>query len=124
MDYNDPCLRPKILHNHCFQFLLGIAVVPREIEDNGYAKFWGLNKLHYSLCENEELSRFSIIMFEEYSSETQGRSVGSGITEAKVSKNERENPWDATPNEPTYWSFNKGYCSIPFDYLIYRFSQG
>ena len=28
-----------ILHNHCFQFLLGIAVVPREIEDNGYALF-------------------------------------------------------------------------------------
>ena len=26
----------NILHNHCFQFLLGITVVPREIEDNGY----------------------------------------------------------------------------------------
>ena len=31
---------PKSLHNHCVQFLLGITVVPREIEDNGYAKFW------------------------------------------------------------------------------------
>ena len=28
---------PQILHNHCFQFLLGITVVRREIEDNGYA---------------------------------------------------------------------------------------
>ena len=31
---------PQILHNCCFQFLLGITVVPREIEDNGYAEFW------------------------------------------------------------------------------------
>ena len=28
----------KMLHKHCFQFLLGITVVQREIEDNGYAK--------------------------------------------------------------------------------------
>ena len=27
--------------NHCFQFLLGITVVPREIQDNSYAKFFG-----------------------------------------------------------------------------------
>ena len=63
-------------------------------------KFWGLKKVHHGLCENEELSRFSIIMFEEYSSETQGRSVGSGITEAKVFKNGRTSPCDATLNEP------------------------
>ena len=43
---------PKILHNDCFQSLLGITVVPREIEDNGYAKFWGVIKVHYGLCEN------------------------------------------------------------------------
>ena len=100
IDYNDHCLRPKILHNHCFQFLLGVAVVPREIEDNGYAKFWRLNKVHYGLCENGELWRFSIIMFEEYSSETQGRSVGSGKPEAKVFKSGRKSPWNATLNEP------------------------
>ena len=29
---------PKILHDHCFQFLLGITVIPREIEENNYAK--------------------------------------------------------------------------------------
>ena len=28
---------PQVLHNHSFQFLLGITVVRREIEDNGYA---------------------------------------------------------------------------------------
>lgn len=28
---------PKILHDHCFQFLLGIKAVQTEIEDNGYA---------------------------------------------------------------------------------------
>ena len=26
------------------------TVVPREIEDNGFAKFWGVNKVHYGLC--------------------------------------------------------------------------
>ena len=45
------------LHNHCFQFLLGITVVPREIEDNGYiSQIWGINKvvwrilLSYGAC--------------------------------------------------------------------------
>ena len=31
----------KTFHNLSFQFLLGISVVPRENEDNGYAKFGG-----------------------------------------------------------------------------------
>lgn len=30
----------------------GITVVPREIEDTGYAKFWAVNKVHYGLCAN------------------------------------------------------------------------
>ena len=53
IDHNASCC-----HNHCFQFLLDITVVPREIQDNGYAKFgrgaggW-VNKVHYcGLCEN------------------------------------------------------------------------
>ena len=29
-----------ILHNHCFQFPQGITVVPREIEDSDYVKFF------------------------------------------------------------------------------------
>ena len=56
-DHNAPCLPPKILHNHCCQFLLGITVVPREIEDNGYAKFWEVNKVHYGLCKIGEYGR-------------------------------------------------------------------
>ena len=32
---------PKILHKHCFQFLLGVKTAPRETENNAYAKFWG-----------------------------------------------------------------------------------
>ena len=43
--------RLRILHNQCFQILQGITVVPREIENNGYEKFWGVNKVHYGLCE-------------------------------------------------------------------------
>ena len=36
IDHNAPCLPSKILHNHRFQYLLSITVVPREIEENGY----------------------------------------------------------------------------------------
>ena len=32
---------PQILHKHCFQFLLGIKMAPRETENNAYAKFRG-----------------------------------------------------------------------------------
>ena len=32
---------PKILHNHCLQFLFGVKMAPRETESNAYAKFWG-----------------------------------------------------------------------------------
>ena len=32
---------PKILRKHCFQFLLGLFQLPRETEDNAYAKFGG-----------------------------------------------------------------------------------
>ena len=35
-----PPPQKKKLHR-CFQLLLAIKVVPREIEDNGYAKLWG-----------------------------------------------------------------------------------
>ena len=38
-----PLFAPKILHNLCFSFLLGITAVPREIENNAYAKFRGAN---------------------------------------------------------------------------------
>ena len=36
IDHNAPSIPPKRLHDHCSQFLLGITVVPREIQDNGY----------------------------------------------------------------------------------------
>ena len=51
-NHNSPCLPLIILHNHCFHFCLGVAVVPKEIQDNGYAIFfreggWGVNKVPY-----------------------------------------------------------------------------
>ena len=33
--------RPKVLHKHCLQFLLGVKMAPRETENNAYVKFWG-----------------------------------------------------------------------------------
>ena len=52
---------------HCSQFLLGITVAPREIEDNGYAFFFcmggggvgGVDKVYYGLCENREFPKQS-----------------------------------------------------------------
>ena len=43
---------PPNLHNNCFQFLQGVTVAPRKIEDGAYAKFWGVNKVQYGLGEN------------------------------------------------------------------------
>ena len=39
--HNALCCHPKILHKHCFQFLIGVKMAPRETEDNAYANFWG-----------------------------------------------------------------------------------
>ena len=39
----------KMFHKHCFQFLLGVKMAPRETENNAYAKFGETNKEHYSM---------------------------------------------------------------------------
>ena len=31
------CLSAQILHKHCFQFVLGLTMVPRENKNNAYA---------------------------------------------------------------------------------------
>ena len=48
--------RPSLftIHNHCFQYLLGITVVPGQIEDEGYAELLGVNNVHLGLYENGE----------------------------------------------------------------------
>ena len=70
--HNRLCLPPKILHTHCFKFLLGRLYVSREIRNKAYAKFWGqtecimgnvkANRVYYGQCENGEygnLAEFS-----------------------------------------------------------------
>ena len=54
ISHNAANLPPTILHNLCFSFLLGIKAVPRENENNAYAKFWGANKLHCGRCASGE----------------------------------------------------------------------
>ena len=50
------------MHCHCFLFLLGITVVPSEIEDSDYANVWGRGggggaaALFYGLCEIGEFT--------------------------------------------------------------------
>ena len=48
--FPSPTLPKKKLHNLCFSVLLGITAVPREIENNACAKFWGANKVDYGRC--------------------------------------------------------------------------
>ena len=52
ISHNARYLTPKILHNLCFSFLLGLQ--PREIENNAYAKFWG--QIRCSMGNVEEMS--------------------------------------------------------------------
>ena len=40
----------KILHKHCLQFLLGVKMVPRETENNAYAKFGGCQTKSIMVC--------------------------------------------------------------------------
>ena len=42
--HNTLCLSPQILHTLCFQFLLGLTMVPRENKNNAYVKFGGQTK--------------------------------------------------------------------------------
>jgi len=50
-----PPQKKKNLHDLCYPFRpQGINVVPRETEDNAYAKFWGANKVYYGACGNDE----------------------------------------------------------------------
>ena len=39
--HNTLRLSPQILHKHCFQFLLGLTMVPIENKNNAYVKFGG-----------------------------------------------------------------------------------
>ena len=50
--HNILCLSPQILHKHCFQFLLGHTMVPRENKNNAYANFGGTNKEYYGIFQS------------------------------------------------------------------------
>ena len=69
--HNTLCLSPQILHKHCFQFLLGLTVVPRENKNNAYAKLGGRRKksimvfseLAYDETEKNNCSIIFQVMF-------------------------------------------------------------
>ena len=56
--HNTLCLSSKILHKHCFYFLLGLTIVSRENKNNAYAKFWRTNKEYYGIFESDLLAIF------------------------------------------------------------------
>ena len=37
-----------------------ITVIPGKIEDSGYSQFFGVNKVHYGLCENGEFTHLCL----------------------------------------------------------------
>ena len=43
---------PKFLRKGCFQFPLGLTIVPRENKNDAYAKFWATNKEYYGIFRN------------------------------------------------------------------------
>ena len=55
IDHSAPCSQSNILHNHCFQFLMGISAVPREIEEIWEGGWGEANKVHYGLCGNGKM---------------------------------------------------------------------
>ena len=58
--HNTLCLSPQILHKHCFQFLLGFTMVPRENKNNAYAKFRGTDKEYYGIFRTGLLVQWAI----------------------------------------------------------------
>ena len=59
--HNAVYFQPRIFHNLCFSFLLGITAVPREIENNAYAKFCGANKAQYGSSASGALNENGLI---------------------------------------------------------------
>ena len=54
IDHNAPCLPPKILHNHCFQFFWVSQRNRRQWLCKIRAGERGVNGVHYGLCETSE----------------------------------------------------------------------
>ena len=57
---------PKIVHKHCFQFLLGVKMAPRETENNSYAKFGGYKQraLWYVMVFSAVVNTASVIVMQ------------------------------------------------------------
>ena len=62
ISHNASFLPPKILHKHCYQFLLGRLLYPGEIKNKGYAKYWGANKVDYGRCASGVFGLFSLYL--------------------------------------------------------------
>ena len=57
---------PKILLKHCLQFLLGVKMAQREMENNAYAKFWGDEKriiVCYGIFQSGQFSFTPAVFF-------------------------------------------------------------
>ena len=57
--HNTFCCSSKILHKHCFQFLLG-RFLPREIENKAYSKFLKDDKEYYGIFFKRRISHLHI----------------------------------------------------------------
>lgn len=53
--HNNLCPSPQTPQKHCLQFLLGLAIVPRENKNNAYVKFGGTNQEYYGIFQSGPL---------------------------------------------------------------------
>ena len=62
----------QILHTHCFCFLLGPLLVPREIGNNAYRKFAGTNKEYFGILRSFLLcnTSYNVSLFSNHSPHT------------------------------------------------------
>ena len=115
-----PCLPPpppNIFHNHCLQFLLGITVVPRKINDNAG---WGVRCIMVCQVPPQRLSRPSrSMLFVDVSETTAGRNTNR-------SDHVTWNAWAARKNEAWGQGNNmvivNSYTSINWVWIVPRTS--
>ena len=55
IDHNAPCLPVEFYVTIVSYFSKVLLQSSQKIHYNGYAKFWGINEVHYGLCKNSEL---------------------------------------------------------------------
>ena len=63
--HNNLCLPPTFC-KHCFQFLVGLTMVPRENKNNAHARFGGKDKEYYGISSYQLHPQGHCIIFQQH----------------------------------------------------------